>query len=589
MNTLLDVVQQLPVDDTMSALQSSLTQAMDDLKRCTASKRVEIDLSEPSVQQQVSNALTILAEQFKLPLVLFTGLQDTYVYSSKADLNSVQQQVRQHHQRTCKMCEVTTAAIQYLDYHLQALTAQQHDTQQQFITTSTAPTYLKSLLKHLQPALTNFLLYGVLQYQVDVQQLQSKLQYSAHRDDNESSPYSHRSEWITSETRHHTQQLHDTLQRFFSHLQLTDEADTNILHFSLPRLYKQIRTDLKVYDTQYINDQLTTVNNNMSAVQSQMKHQPAPWLRHPSFTFIVYQLTLSTPKQHLSTHLQSIVPLTLSLIDDTHSLSRLLGLQALQHVINNTNKVEYMWYSNVIVHVMEHQLQQRDVEVLEVFIPLYVDLVMLTYPVTATKHLNVDTADSPQNTNKQRLHHFTQLLNELDYHTLSPQHKYTIATRTYIQQMLRLVVYMRTAVVQSFERLLPVVFTLGQQSLDLPTRTAALQCLVLLLHTVTQRMLRHSGKIFEHCIQLYLTAGAKHNDSEYFDATVTDVKDNSVQRQAWRQTQSHSVQLLLLLKEKMVNASTQSKMMETSTVSWQDLISTIDGMEELREVTEVVT
>lgn len=102
-----------------------------------------------------------------------------------------------------------------------------------------------------------------------------------------------------------------------------------------------------------------------------LRLQPSTWKQNPSvpyvFSFCVHHLR--TP--FLSDHLGTVLSAPLLFVDDHEVHYKCLGLDIIQHVLNNASKSELRWYgrADVLYDLLSKELYSREPEVLTKAIP----------------------------------------------------------------------------------------------------------------------------------------------------------------------------------------------------------------------------
>ena len=149
---------------------------------------------------------------------------------------------------------------------------------------------------------------------------------------------------------------------------------------------------------------------------------------------------------YLGEHISMILPPLLLLVDDYRVENRIVGIQILSHVIENTNATELCWYgrAEMIYDALHHRIRTNEAQVLLVLQPCLLKIIKVLEP--STKIANSDHKMSKCNEN------FQIILTSMEFESK------ILMRRAYCSGLELFINHMGVSCVKHFKRLLRVVY-----------------------------------------------------------------------------------------------------------------------------------
>ncbi|XP_064609799.1 TELO2-interacting protein 2-like [Liolophura sinensis] len=198
------------------------------------------------------------------------------------------------------------------------------------------------------------------------------------------------------------------------------------------------------------------------------------WKQNPSYMKCFVKCLCYIWLPDLGEYLDSVLPVSLTLVDDHMTQNKVLGLKCLSHIIRNTSRTELQWQcrADVIYEAVKLQLYSKEVVLLELAIPGMLSILEVVEPY-------YKPVEPLELTPRKYDQIFSMLLFSAEMESL------IAVRRTYTQHLGAFIARMSVAAVKHSRRFLRLV-TAYLETYDGPEETSRLNTLEMLNTFITQ-------------------------------------------------------------------------------------------------------
>ena len=235
----------------------------------------------------------------------------------------------------------------------------------------------------------------------------------------------------------------------------------------------------------------------VTRLRARMRGKGDEWKDDPSTVYVLFHLlchlsaSSSTAAQLVLSQLHELVPCILPLLHSHEQRHRVMGCLVLSHLLLLLPAYSFPAFVPLLVHTFAPLLSDRDSATQHIVLPTYVDLLLSACPALPL----ASAVDEAERTTFRLAVLSGHYLSELHYLSLSSSAS-TDVVCLYLEQLVRLLVWLNVDVLPSVQSLLQALFRLGT-AWDTQVRRRAWVCVGVVMETGGERMGWHRGKVEE--------------------------------------------------------------------------------------------